>query len=596
MEANHNFQVNLAGLIDLLSNHLYSNPGVFIREVLQNAADAITARKRLGHQFSPRIHVETYSNHTISIQDNGIGLTRDEMIKFLASIGSTSKKDQLDGADDFIGQFGVGLLSCFIVSDEIVLLTRSALDGESLEWRGRPDGTYQIRKLDHEVPIGSTIYLKAKPEYEELFEYWQLKGLLKKYGQYLDVRVTLLDEGFEEVISEERLPWKLGREEAVQFVEDETGSRPLDIIPLSSTLGGLEGFAAILPYTVNVQEKKRHRVYLKNMLLSEEVSDLLPDWAFFVDAYVNTTSLKPTASRESFQKNDLFDHVQEELGEQIKQYFKRIAAENRELFEKILSVHYQSIKLVANEDSELYELFIPYLKFETSYGEMEMSAIVNQGDTLYVTATVNEFRQIARVAKAQQVLVVNGGYQYDFGLLTKANEVWEQLKVEVLDVMKFSSRFTPLPPQEREEARDFLEMANDFLSNYHCVGTIQYFEPADLPALYITNKDLNYWKIVNDTIQTADAAFADLLGALKAGYVEEPLSKLCFNYNNPMIRKIVASRDERLQRRAIELFYTQSLLMGNHVMSNQELQLMNESLFFFVNLGLDQAEAGERRG
>jgi len=455
METNHNFQVNLAGLIDLLSNHLYSNPGVFIREVLQNAADAITARKRLGHRFSPRIHVETYSNHTISIQDNGIGLTREEMIKFLASIGSTSKKDQLDGADDFIGQFGVGLLSCFIVSDEIVLLTRSALDGESLEWRGRPDGTYQIRKLDHEVPIGSTVYLKAKPEYEELFEYWQLKGLLQKYGKYLDVRLTLLDEGLEETLSEERLPWKLGREEAAQFVEDETGSRPLDIIPLSSTLGGLEGFAAILPYTVNVQEKKRHRVYLKNMLLSEEVSDLLPNWAFFVDAYVNTTSLKPTASRESFQKNDLFDHVQEELGEQIKQYFKRIAAENRELFEKILSVHYPSIKLVANEDSELYGLFIPYLKFETSYGEMEMSEIAGRSDTLYVTATVDEFRQIARVAKAQQVLVVNGGYQYDFGLLTRANAVWEQLKVEVLDVMKFAGRFTPLPPQEREETREF---------------------------------------------------------------------------------------------------------------------------------------------
>jgi len=596
METNHNFQVNLAGLIDLLSNHLYSNPGVFIREVLQNAADAITARKRLGHQFSPRIHVETYSNHTISIQDNGIGLTREEMIKFLASIGSTSKKDELDGADDFIGQFGVGLLSCFIVSDEIVLLTRSALDGESLEWRGRPDGTYQIRKLDHEVPIGSTVYLKAKPEYEELFEYWQLKGLLQKYGKYLDVRLTLLDEGLEETLSEERLPWKLGREEAAQFVEDETGSRPLDIIPLSSTLGGLEGFAAILPYTVNVQEKKRHRVYLKNMLLSEEVSDLLPDWAFFCGRLREHDEPQAHRVPRILPEKRFVRPLQEELGEQIKQYFKRIAAENRELFEKILSVHYPSIKLVANEDSELYGLFIPWLKFETSYGEMEMSAIVDQVDTLYVTATVDEFRQIARVARAQQVLVVNGGYQYDFGLLTKANEVWEQLKVEVLDVMKFAGRFTPLPPQEREETRDFLEMANDFLAGYHCVGTIRYFEPADLPVLYITNKDLNYWKIVSDTIQTADAAFTDLLVALKAGYVEEPLSRLCFNYNNPMIRKIVASRDERMQRRAIELFYTQSLLMGNHVMSNQELQLMNESLFYFVNLGLDRAEAGERRG
>ena len=232
METSYNFQVNLTGLIDLLSNHLYSNPGVFVRELLQNGADAITARKKLGHSFAPRIHVETYSNHTISIQDNGIGLTRDEMIRFLANIGSTSKKEELDGGDDFIGQFGVGLLSCFIVSDEIVLLTRSALDGESLEWKGKPDGTYQIRKLDYEVPIGSTVYLKAKPEYEELFEYWQLKQLLGKYGKYLDTRITLLDDGFEEVISDERLPWKLNREEAAQYVADQTGNRPLDIIPL----------------------------------------------------------------------------------------------------------------------------------------------------------------------------------------------------------------------------------------------------------------------------------------------------------------------------------------------------------------------------
>ena len=588
-EHSYNFQVNLTGLIDLLSNHLYSNPGVFVRELLQNAVDAITARKKLGHAFEPRIHVETYSNHTISIQDNGIGLTRDEMIKFLASIGSTTKKD-LDGADDFIGQFGVGLLSCFIVSDEIVLLTRSALEGESLEWKGRPDGTYQIRKLDYDVPIGSTVYLKAKPEYEELFGYWQLKQLLGKYGKYLNVRLTFLDDGLEEVIHEERLPWKLRGEEAVKFVEEHTGNLPLDIIPLESALGGLEGFAAILPYSVSVQEKKRHQVYLKNMLLSDENSDLLPDWAFFVDAYVNTTNLKPTASRESFRKNDLFHHVQEELGENIKQYFKRIASENRELLEKILGVHYQSIKLVANEDYELYQLFIPYLRFETSYGEMDMASIMSRGDTLLVTATVDEFRQIARVAKAQDVLVVNGGYQYDFGLLTKANWVWEDARIEVMDVMKFSNRFTPLSAQEREETRPFLEMARAFLAGFRCEGVMLYFEPADLPVLYTTNKDLNYWKIVSESMQAADGLLADLLGTLKeAEFVEEPFSRLCFNYNNPIIRKVIESRDETLQRRAIELFYTQSLLMGGHVMSNQELRLMNESLFYFMNLGLDRA-------
>ncbi len=76
---------------------------------------------------------------------------------------------------------------------------------------------------------------------------------------------------------------------------------------------------------------------------------------------------------------------------------------------------------------------------------------------------------------------------------------------------------------------------------------------------------------------------------IKDNYVEEPVSKLCFNYNNPMIRKIIESRDELLQQRAIELLYTQSLLMGSQVMSNQELKMMNKALFYFMNLGLDQA-------
>jgi|GEM_PF-6419093 Molecular chaperone, HSP90 family len=137
-----NFQVNLQGIIDLLSNHLYSDPGVFVRELLQNGVDAITARQRLGHAFDARITAELFpSSHTIAFQDNGCGLTEKDIEQFLARIGSTAKKEELDAGDDYIGQFGVGLLSCFVVSDEIVLITRSALEGDSLEWRGRPAGT-----------------------------------------------------------------------------------------------------------------------------------------------------------------------------------------------------------------------------------------------------------------------------------------------------------------------------------------------------------------------------------------------------------------------------------------------------------------------
>src|SRR5690606_16387971 len=111
----HNFQVNLNGMIDLLSNHLYSNPGVFYRELLQNAADAIAARNRLGHAFEGKITFELFPSKTLAVHDNGIGLTESEIGQFLASIGHTSKRGNPDASDDYIGQFGVGLLACFLV-------------------------------------------------------------------------------------------------------------------------------------------------------------------------------------------------------------------------------------------------------------------------------------------------------------------------------------------------------------------------------------------------------------------------------------------------------------------------------------------------
>ena len=144
----HRFQINLRGIIDLLSNHLYSRPEVFVRELLQNGVDAITARRQLepGHAGEITLDGDAAARKppTLEVTDNGIGLTEDEIHRFLATIGETSKRDA-DGrrTGDFIGQFGIGLLSCFVVSDEIVVVTaRPRATALAVEWRGRPDGTY----------------------------------------------------------------------------------------------------------------------------------------------------------------------------------------------------------------------------------------------------------------------------------------------------------------------------------------------------------------------------------------------------------------------------------------------------------------------
>ena len=128
MSDEHKFQVDLGGIIDLLSNHLYSGPEVFLRELLQNAVDAITARGLIESGHVGSVQFETIQGKgrlppTLVVEDNGIGLTSEEIHQFLSTIGRSSKRESLD-RDDFIGQFGIGLLSCFVVADEITLITR----------------------------------------------------------------------------------------------------------------------------------------------------------------------------------------------------------------------------------------------------------------------------------------------------------------------------------------------------------------------------------------------------------------------------------------------------------------------------------------
>ncbi|HHQ0961689.1 TPA: ATP-binding protein, partial [Listeria monocytogenes] len=116
----HRFQVNLAGMIDILSNHLYDEKDVYIRELLQNATDAIRARKKIDSTLEGKIHASLTGDNnekTLIVEDNGIGLTEDEVHAFLATIANSSKGEKnFDGesSNDFIGRFGIGLLSCFI--------------------------------------------------------------------------------------------------------------------------------------------------------------------------------------------------------------------------------------------------------------------------------------------------------------------------------------------------------------------------------------------------------------------------------------------------------------------------------------------------
>lgn len=239
------FQVDLSGMIHILSNHLYSSSKVFLRELLQNAVDAVTAMREREASHQGRVRVEIIgigSGATLAIEDNGIGLTEEDIHEFLAMIGQSSKRKdgKLVGETSFIGRFGIGLLSCFMVSEEIVLLTRSAKGGPSLEWRGKPDGTYSIRKLESELSCGTKVYLRCKPGSELYFDPANVEAWLSDYGSLLPYPILFEAEGSCKTINMPHPDWmnnlalaQGSREEVLKFGEQLLGESVRDFIPLT---------------------------------------------------------------------------------------------------------------------------------------------------------------------------------------------------------------------------------------------------------------------------------------------------------------------------------------------------------------------------
>jgi molecular chaperone HtpG len=596
----HKFQIHLRGIIDLLSKHLYSGPEVFVRELLQNGVDAIRARQRLDPDFAGSLNLELHTPKgkpaTLVATDDGIGLTEDEVHKFLATIGESSKRmAEGDRPTDFIGQFGVGILSCFLVSDEIVVISKSAAsDSPPVEWRAKPDGTYEVRTLSQELSPGTQVILTAREDAEEFFSFDRLSELVKHYGGMLPYPIRVTSGRRTEVANERGVPWrqefaseKERTRTLLQFGREAFGTDFLDAIPLRAKAGDIDGVAFILPHEANLTARRAHRVYLKNMLLSESADNLLPDWAFFVKAVVNANDLRPTASRETFYDDDRLTAAREALGACLRGYLVNLAEKRPERLEKFIDLHHRALKALATEDDEFYRLFIDYLPFETTHGRMTFGEYRQEHGTLLFAPTVDQFRQIARVASAQGRCVINAGYAYDHELLAKAPDVFDDLGVEELEASEIVQSFDDLSLEEQEEAHLLMGVAEAALKPFRCEPELKKFKPKELPALFSTSKDGRFFRSLEQSKEIADPLWGGVLDQLgKRERRQTAHSQLCFNFDSPLVRRLVGLKNKGLLRRSVEMLYVQALLLGHQPLNAKEMALLNEGLIALIEFGV----------
>ncbi|HEV2633776.1 MAG TPA: HSP90 family protein [Actinocrinis sp.] len=650
----HAFQVDLRGLVDLLSHHLYSSPRVFVRELMQNAVDAVTARRALEDQAAgdatggtdantpgtpdtaassstpgaaggpsatsrpaharPRPGVSApapirllVDDSGLHVHDPGIGLTEADVHRFLATIGRSSKRDDLVGArQEFLGQFGIGLLACFTVAQSIRVVTKSAADPAAppVEWLAAADGRYQVRVLAAGEPgapaePGTTVHLTPRPGAERWFQRDRVLKLARDYGALLPYPIEVEADGIRYPVSDAPPVWDRDhptstarRLALLEYGAATLGFAPLDLIELDLPLAGVRGVAYVLPSAGNPSESGRHRVSLKGMLLSDSATGLLPDWAFFVRCVIDTDTLRPTASREGLYEDETLGAIREALGGQVRDWLTRLAAEDPQRLAAFLSVHTLGVKALARHDLDLLRIMLPFLHFETTDGLVPLTEFARTHGTVHVSSTVEEFRQVAPIAAAQGIGVVNGGYTYDAELVARLPEVIAGVAVDELRADIVAAHLDLVDPAEELALAPFLTAARAVLDPLDCDVLLRSFHPVSVPALHLDNRAARQERARAETEAAADELWAEILGALKS---TAPRVQLVLNCQNPVVKRIAGIADPALQTAAVEALYGQALLMTHRPLRPADTALLNRTFGELLSWAAKASRANEDR-
>jgi molecular chaperone HtpG len=596
------FQVNLRGVVDLLGRHIYSGPRVYLRELLQNGVDAITARREAdptnpdADRWAIRVAPLTGESGEFRLEDDGIGLTRDEATELLSTVGATSKRDILDfPRQDFLGQFGIGLLSCFMVADEIRVVTRSAKGGAPVEWLGSADGTFTVRELSGAVPVGTSVHLRPRFDGADLLGPAAVTELARQFGRYL--ATPLLVGPAAQAVNEAAV--FADRHASAAAVRDFgrtlIGTEPLDSFPLVCPQTSTRGLAFVLPFSPPPGARQATQVYLGRMLVSTHADGLLPDWAFFVRACLDSTGLTPTASREAIVEDLSLEVTREAFAEAIKNWLVRCATSDPYRLERFLAVHERAIKQMVLHDSELARIMAGRLSLDTSVGRRRVEDLLKDHSRLRYTETVDEYRQVVGISGDRGV-IVNGGYLWDAELTRLLAEIYGT-EVERVDVLAELDALDPPPPEARAAAAELERRATAALAGRDCQVVARTIGDGSTPALFVADPEL-FRRL--DRVRSGDSAgplwrgVLDRAGAAvdarRAGSAGVAASRLCLNWLNKLVRILASLDDQPVFERCVQLLYAQAQLAGHRPLSPADRKLLDSALSDLIALSAGVAD------
>jgi molecular chaperone HtpG len=354
------FQAEVQQVLSLVINSLYTHKEVFLRELVSNAADALDkarflqlTQKDVSEQVGEaRISLKLDDDaRTLTIDDNGVGMTRDEVVQNLGTIARSGSAEFLrmhseaakakEAGLQLIGQFGVGFYAAFMVASRVDVHTRSMLPGaEAVTWRSSGTGTFNVSPGDRQHP-GTEIVLHLKEDAREYAKAWRVKDIIRKYSDFVHFPIYVNDEQS----NRSRALWTLPKSQVTEEQHAElfrhvtsAGDDEKPMLTIHWSVDAPVQFHALLyvpdkaPLDLFQKDRKGLRLYAKRVLIIEDCDKLTPPYLRFLRGVVDSEDLSLNVSREMLQENKALGQIETQIVKQTLKALKELAENDAEKY------------------------------------------------------------------------------------------------------------------------------------------------------------------------------------------------------------------------------------------------------------------------
>ena len=536
--------------------------------------------------------------------DNGRGMDRADIQELLTVIGrsgtseATGELADHDRAVETIGQFGIGLLSAFVVAERIDVYTRKVGTDAVWHWANSGGEDYQLEPAagaEAEREPGTTLVVAIGALHREHLEPERIKQAVRKYADFLPYPIQVNGEG---PVNAMHAPWHRGaaafagpddyQRELARFINERYPDFPLHVIPVELDAPRARGALYISDRHVpGINTTGVVDIYQGRMAIRAQEQELLPEWAKFVRGILDSPDLQPTAARDNVMKDDAYFRLREALGRLIIDSLVALSKQDRPKFLRLCEWHHYHLKGMAVHHDDFHTAVIDHLPFETNKGQLTLPEVCNRQPAavgkktpLYYFSYGYDSNQFYELCEAKGLIAVNTGRQFDETLIRRyAEQNAATVELRQLDTLDSPDLYQALDP---EEARGFYDLEAAIRRALQQVRIdrvhpqTRRFAPATMSGVLLSTQKLEAQDKMQELLSQPFMleGLGDWAEEMRDELKRSQLD-LYLNADNPLIQGL-AGRDDLDEERWQPLLvgvYNNAILYSQHRMSPENAQV-----------------------